>query len=50
MIHVYLLKYSNAQRKAGSLEKEISFDSKKHILHLISSVYDGKHSKLRRGE
>lgn len=49
MIHVYLLKYSNAQRKAGSLEKEISFDSK-HILHLIFSIYDGKHNKLRRGE
>lgn len=46
MIRVYELKYSNAQRKAGSLEREIGFD----ILHLIFSSYDEKDNKLRRGE
>lgn len=50
MVHAYVLKYSNAQRKAGSLEREIIFDSKKHILHLIFSSHDGKCNKLRRGK
>lgn len=45
MIRVYVLKYSNAQRGAGSLEREISFDSKKCILHLIFSSHNGKHKR-----
>lgn len=50
MICVHVLKYSNAQRGARSLEREIGFDSKKSIPHLIFSCYDGKHKKLREVE
>lgn len=40
MTHVSVLKYSNATRKAGSLEEEIKVDNKKHILHPIFNSYN----------
>lgn len=49
VICVYVLKYNNAQRGIGSLEREIGFGSK-CILHLIFSCYDEKHKKLKKGE